>query len=151
MRSSRPSRTLGLQNRCVPRSGERREPGCTVDPRRAKHCAGAIVFVFTFYSPGPQEITVHFPTLQWGKQSLSRMESHRYKVLCASSLSHIQLFVTPWTVVCQAPLSMGILQARILEEGHAPLQGIFPTQGSNPGLPHCRWILCHLSHQGSIK
>ena len=32
---------------------------------------------------------------------------------------------------------------------HALLRGIFPTQGSNPGLPHCRWILCHLSHQGS--
>ena len=29
------------------------------------------------------------------------------------------------------------------------LQGIFPTQGLNPGLPHCRWILYHLSHQGS--
>ena len=29
------------------------------------------------------------------------------------------------------------------------LQGIFPTQGSNPGLPHCRWILYQLSHQGS--
>ena len=27
------------------------------------------------------------------------------------------------------------------------LQGIFPTQGSNPGLPHCRWILYHLSRQ----
>ena len=32
---------------------------------------------------------------------------------------------------------------------HALLQGIFPTQGSNPGLPHCRWILYRLSHQGS--
>ena len=29
------------------------------------------------------------------------------------------------------------------------LHGIFPTQGSNPGLPHCRQILNHLSHQGS--
>ena len=29
------------------------------------------------------------------------------------------------------------------------LQGIFPTQGSNPGLPHCRRILHQLSHQGS--
>ena len=29
------------------------------------------------------------------------------------------------------------------------LQGIFPTQGSNPGLPHCRRILYQLSHQGS--
>ena len=31
------------------------------------------------------------------------------------SLSHVRLFVTPWTVACQAPLSMGILQARILQ------------------------------------
>jgi len=34
---------------------------------------------------------------------------------------------------------------------HALLQGIFPTQGSNPGLPHCRWILYCLSHQGSPR
>ena len=27
------------------------------------------------------------------------------------------------------------------------LQVIFPTQGLNPGLPHCRWIVYHLSHQ----
>ena len=31
------------------------------------------------------------------------------------------------------------------------LQGIFPTQGWNPGLPHCRWILYQLSHQGSPR
>ena len=29
------------------------------------------------------------------------------------------------------------------------LQGIFPTQGSTPGLPHCRQILYYLSHQES--
>jgi len=34
---------------------------------------------------------------------------------------------------------------------HTLLQGIFLTQGSNPGLPHCRWILYHLSHQGSPR
>ena len=34
---------------------------------------------------------------------------------------------------------------------YALLQGIFPTQGSNPGLPHCRQILYHLSHQGSPR
>ena len=31
------------------------------------------------------------------------------------------------------------------------LQGIFPTQGSNPGLPHCRRILNQLSHKGSPR
>ena len=54
----------------------------------------------------------------------------------------------------------GILQARILEWVPFPntgvgslslLQGIFPTQGSNPGLLHCRWILFQLSHKGSPR
>ena len=40
----------------------------------------------------------------------------------------------------------GIFQARVLER---VLQRIFPTQGSNPGLPHCRQTLYHLSHKGS--
>ena len=31
------------------------------------------------------------------------------------------------------------------------LQWIFPTQGSNPGLPHCRRILYQLSHEGSPR
>ena len=30
-------------------------------------------------------------------------------------------------------------------------QGTFPTQGSNPGLPHCRWILYQLSHKGGPR
>ena len=49
-------------------------------------------------------------------------------------LSHVRLFVTPTGV---GSLSL--------------LQGIFPTQGLNPGLPHCRWILYLLSHQGSPR
>ena len=36
-------------------------------------------------------------------------------MLCAQSLSSVWLIVTPWTVALQAPLSMGSLQARILE------------------------------------
>ena len=31
------------------------------------------------------------------------------------------------------------------------LQGIFSNQWSNPGLSHCRWLLYHLSHQGSPR
>ena len=34
---------------------------------------------------------------------------------------------------------------------HALLQEIFPTQWSNPGLPHCRQILYQLSHKGSPR
>ena len=59
---------------------------------------------------------------------------------------------TPWTIAHQAPLFMGILQARTLRVGcHALLLGIFPTQGSNPVLPHCRRILYHERYQGSPR
>ena len=42
----------------------------------------------------------------------------------------------------------GILQARRLEWLPRPSPGIFPTQGSNPGLLRCKWILYRLSHFG---
>ena len=45
----------------------------------------------------------------------------------------------------------GILQARKRVGSLSLLQGIFPTQGSNPGLPHCRRILYQLSHKGSPR
>ena len=54
---------------------------------------------------------------------------------------------------CQAPLSMGILQATILEWVAFPF-----SRGSSQlrdqtqaGLPHCRWILYQLSHKGSSQ
>ena len=34
---------------------------------------------------------------------------------------------------------------------HSLLQGIFPIQGSNPGLPRCRRILYQLIHKGSLR
>ena len=40
----------------------------------------------------------------------------------------------------------GILQATILEWVAFPFSMIFPTQGLNPGLPHCGQILYQLSH-----
>ena len=56
---------------------------------------------------------------------------------CASSLSHVQLFVTTWTVARQAPLPMGILQARILEWVAMPSSGGggLPNPGIQPRLP----------------
>ena len=43
-------------------------------------------------------------------------------MLYALSLSHVQLFATPWTVARQTPVSMGILQARTLERVAVPLR-----------------------------
>ena len=60
------------------------------------------------------------------------------------SLSRVRLCDPMDCIVC------GILQAGILEWVSVPiLQRIFPTQGWNLGLPHCRRILYWLSHWGS--
>ena len=45
----------------------------------------------------------------------------------------------------------GILQARILEWVSFPFPGDLPDSGMNLGFLHCRWLLYHLSHQGSPK
>ena len=34
---------------------------------------------------------------------------------------------------------------------HSLLQGIFPIQGLNPGLLHCKWILYQLSYKGNPR
>ena len=52
------------------------------------------------------------------------------------SLSRVRLFATPWTVAYQAPLSMGFSRQEYWSGLPFPIQGIFPTQGSNQGLPH---------------
>ena len=65
-------------------------------------------------------------------------------------LSRVWLFVTTWTVVCQAPLSMGLSRQEYWSELPCLLQGIFPTQGLSPGLLHCRQILYCVSHRGSL-
>ena len=62
------------------------------------------------------------------------------------SLSRVWLFATPWSIHPWNSLGQNT------GVGSCPLlQGIFPTQGSNPGLPHCRQILYQLSHQGSPR
>ena len=55
------------------------------------------------------------------------------EALCAYSLSHVHLFVTPQTVAHKAPLSMGMLQARILEWVAISFSR-GSSQGSNSGL-----------------
>ena len=75
---------------------------------------------------------------------------HRGLSVYVCVLSRIWLFVIPWTVACQAPLSMGFSRQEYWSGCHFLFQGIFPTQGSNPGLLHfLLWEvdslpLCHL-------
>ena len=65
----------------------------------------------------------------------------------------------PMDCCLPASSALSVFQARILEwvaaipfsKGSSLLQGIFPAQGSNLGLLHCRQILYHLNHQESKR
>ena len=66
-------------------------------------------------------------------------------------LSRVQLFSIPWAVQPTKLLHPWGFPGKSTGVGcHFLLQGIFPTQGSNRGLPHCR-PLYRLSCQGSPK
>ena len=69
--------------------------------------------------------------------------------VCVLVLSCVPLFVTPWTVACQLHYLWDSPGKNAGVGCHPLLQGIFPTQWSNPALLHCRQILYHLSHQRS--
>ena len=54
----------------------------------------------------------------------------------------------PWTVACQAPLSVEFPRQESWSGCHFLVQGIFPTQGSNPCLLHWEADSLLLSHLG---
>ena len=70
---------------------------------------------------------------------LQASESENHSVVSSSLQLHGPY--SPWNFLGQNT-GMGMLSL---------LQAIFPTQGSNPGLLHCRWILYQLSHKGSWR
>ena len=73
------------------------------------------------------------------------LSGHYYCLSCMCVLRHHRLFAALWSVAHQASLSMGFSRQEYWSGCHFLLQGIFPTQGSNPQplphLLHCRWIL----------
>ena len=77
----------------------------------------------------------------WG-QTMVESEKWKWK-----SLSPDWFFVTPWTIYS----SWNSPGQNIGVNSFALFQGIFPTQGWNPDLPHCRQILHHLSHHGNPR
>ena len=76
-------------------------------------------------------------TFHWLSLSLKWKVKVKVTQLCPTLRPHG--LVSPWKSLGQ---NTGVGSLSLL-------QGIFPIQGSNPGLLHCRWILYHLSHQGS--
>ena len=81
--------------------------------------------------------SIEYRFLKYHQGNLLIRQSESCSVVSDSLRSH-ELY-SPWNSLGQ---NTGV--------GSLPfLQGIFLTQGLNPGLSHCRWILYHLSHEGS--
>ena len=64
----------------------------------------------------------------------SCMAFYEYTACMLSHFSHVQFFETQWTVAHLVPLSVGFPGKNTGVGCRALLQGIFPTQGSNPSL-----------------
>ena len=87
--------------------------------------------------------TSHHPCHHQARSLLSWVKSESVSYLIVSD----SLW---WTTAHQAPLSMEFSRQEYWSGCHSLLHGIFLPQGSNSGLLHCRQILYHLSHQGSL-
>ena len=87
--------------------------------------------------------------IQGTLKSLFQHHSSKALILRCSAFFTVQLS-HPYMTTGMDYTVRGILQVRILEWlSLSLLQVIFPNQVLIPGLPHCRQILYHLSHQGS--
>ena len=70
--------------------------------------------------------------------------------MCAQSLSHAKFLQHHGLEACQAPLSMEFSRQEYwIGLPFSSPKEIFPTQGLNSGLQHCRQTLYCLNHQGS--
>ena len=92
-------------------------------------------------SPIPE--ILHARTLEWVAISFSSAWKWKVKV---KSLSHVQLFTTPWTVAYQVPLSMGFSRQQYWSGVPLPSPGLHSTfsifwwdilQSWPPGAKHC--------------
>ena len=112
-----------------------------------------IVRYFTMWSQSPFQTAGEEGGRGWGQQC-----SFTSKEQAASS--RIMCFVAQLCLTLHNPMNGSPPGSSVHEDSpgkntgvgcHALLQGIFPTKGLNPGLPHCKQILYCLSHQGSPK
>ena len=88
---------------------------------------------------GIQEVQIHYKinnSLGCNMQPGNYSDSSESRSVVSDSLQPHRLY-SPWNSPGQ---NTGVGSLSLL-------QGIFPTQGSNPGLPQCRRILCQLSHR----
>ena len=107
--------------------------------------------MFLAKSWGIKEIPISDHIRGWDKEGLINPSKtvKLYSILCAYLLSHVRFFATAWTSLPGSSVHEDSPGKNTGVGCHALIHGFFPTQGSNWGLLHCRWIIYQLSHQGS--
>ena len=87
--------------------------------------------------------------MQLTQREVSQKEKNRYRTLCLVAQLCL-IFCNPMDCSMLGSSAHGDSPGKNTGVGcHSLFQGIFPIQGSNPSLPHCRQILYHLSQQES--
>ena len=110
----------------------------------------------TVLGPGPALASVFHLNLQIWYVGLKLKKTEK----CKNSNSHQHKTQTHQVTWSHSVVSNSLSPHELYNAWNSPgqnsgvssrslLQGIFPTQGSNPGLPHCMMILYQLSHKGS--
>ena len=90
---------------------------------QARTSSYPFLMLWNFLKPTAEYCSNHLGLYLW----INFQEEHHHCIV-QSHFSHIQLFDTLWTVVCQAPLSIGFSKQEYWSKLPAFLQGIFPTQ-----------------------
>ena len=118
-----------------------------------------------YQAPPPLHRTLQARVLEWGAIALS-IRSYEFTTKKAkyggytTELEAVLCLITQLCPTLCNPIVCSLTGSSVLRDSpgkntgvncHALLQGIFPTQGSNLGLPHCRQFLYQLSHQGSTR
>ena len=93
-----------------------------------------LIFLITNSPPCVWHVTAWWalllpPLILWGLDTVIHVCVH------VKSLSRVRLFVTPWTVVCQAPLSLGFSREAYWSGFPFPSPGDLPDSGIEPMAP----------------
>ena len=104
----------------------------------------------------PRELSWRFNEMPSGKGLAQCLTYGGYSLQCRCAVCLVtQSYQTLYDCMdCSPPGSSvhGDSQGKNTGVGcYALFQGIFPTQGSNPGLLHCRWIVYHLYHPWATR
>ena len=153
----------------------REEPGCCGATRPAHTCRAcaekpgscshwALAGAHALQRERPSQREARVPQLEKGCMQHRRPSTARDKQMPGSCacVTLSSLYMIKWSEWNRSVVSDSLRPHGLHSPWHSPgqntgvgslslLQGIFPTQGLNPGVPHCRWILYQLSHRGSPR